>query len=420
MVNRIAIIPARSGSKGLKNKNILMLGNKPLIAYTIEAALVSQCFSKVIVSTDSLEYKNIAEQYGAQVVMRSKELASDTASSFMVVEDVLKQFKRCDYFVLLQPTSPFRDARHIQESIDLFEASDNTNFLVSVTESSKSSELVKPLDASLKLTNFSFDFSNYRRQDAKEYSPNGAIFIGKKDEYLHKKHFFGADSVAYIMSKADSIDIDDRLDFEFAISQLLKRKRKETMRFSIKKRIKEKFANEIDKKPITLIGHSIFDDWDLERLNDKDVNNFGISGITSEEYYELILSKNLIDKIGDAVLLISGTNDIVLENWTAEYTVFWSKKIIEKIKSINSNVVIYFLSVPPVLGRLERDNSVIEYLNKVLEKEIKKIHNVNWVPINESFYDQFGNLKAAYTYDGLHFTQEAYEQLECDLRELIL
>lgn len=119
MTNRIAIIPARAGSKGLPNKNVLMLIDKPLIAYTIEAAKESQCFNKIIVSTDSLEYKSIAERYGAEVIIRSEELASDTATTYMVIENVLSHNKDCDYFMLLQPTSPFRNAHHIKEAITL-------------------------------------------------------------------------------------------------------------------------------------------------------------------------------------------------------------------------------------------------------------------------------------------------------------
>ncbi|END7904885.1 acylneuraminate cytidylyltransferase, partial [Escherichia coli] len=103
--NKIAIIPARSGSKGLLNKNILMLCDKPLIAYTIEAAIESKVFDKVIVSTDSTEYKDIALRYGAEVIMRDKELASDKATSFVVVKDVLEKNNGYDYFALLQPTS---------------------------------------------------------------------------------------------------------------------------------------------------------------------------------------------------------------------------------------------------------------------------------------------------------------------------
>ena len=92
-LKKIAIIPARSGSKGLPNKNILMLLDKPLIAYTIEAAIKSNEFQRVIVSTDSLEYKEISEKYGAEVILRDDYLANDKATSFMVIEDVLKKNK---------------------------------------------------------------------------------------------------------------------------------------------------------------------------------------------------------------------------------------------------------------------------------------------------------------------------------------
>ncbi|EDS90308.1 GDSL-type esterase/lipase family protein [Escherichia albertii NBRC 107761 = DSM 17582] len=419
MVNRLAIIPARSGSKGLANKNILMLIGKPLIVYTIDAAISSKCFSKVIVSTDSIEYKYIAEKYGAEVVMRDERLASDTATSFMVIEDILKKYRGFDYFVLLQPTSPFRNAKHIQESIDLFESKKGINFLVSVTESNKNSELIKPLDESHRLTNFGGDFSNYRRQNVKEYSPNGAIFIGRNDSYLKKKHFFGSDSVAYIMNKEDSVDIDDRVDFEIAISLATKKMKQKLLIKQIKHRIAEKF-NEINPSaPITLIGHSLFDYWGIDTLAGKKVNNYGIAGINSEQYYQFVLKKRLISNLGDIVFLYSGTNDIVLENWTAKYTIYWTTKIIEELKKINSNVKIYLLAVPPVNGRVDRNNYIINELNHLLFHHVKCLNNVYWVPLSESFYDEFGNLKHSFTSDGLHFTKKAYEQLERDLEEVM-
>ena len=110
---KIAIIPARAGSKGLPDKNVLMLLDRPLIAYTIEAAVSSNLFDKVIVSTDSERYKTIAEYYGAEVMLRSAELSSDTATSYMVIEDVLKNNPGYEIIALLQPTSPFRTANHI-------------------------------------------------------------------------------------------------------------------------------------------------------------------------------------------------------------------------------------------------------------------------------------------------------------------
>ena len=114
-MKKIAIIPARSGSKGLPNKNILMLMDKPILAYTIEAAIKSESFEKVIVSTDSLEYKEIAEKYGAEVIVRNEELSNDNATSYMVIKDILDKNLELeyDYFALLQPTSPFRNSEHI-------------------------------------------------------------------------------------------------------------------------------------------------------------------------------------------------------------------------------------------------------------------------------------------------------------------
>ena len=212
--NIVAIIPARAGSKGLKNKNIIDLCGKPLMAYSIEAALKAEVFSRVIVSTDSERY---AEDYGAEVMMRDEELASDTATTYMVVENILKKMGDIDYFVLLQPTSPLRNEEHIREAVQLFEEKlEKFDFLASVKEAEHASVLVRPIEEDMSLKHFDTDFSTYRRQGYKEYSPNGAIFIAKPDAYLEQKHFFGERSVGYIMDKYSSADIDDQIDYELA------------------------------------------------------------------------------------------------------------------------------------------------------------------------------------------------------------
>lgn len=216
--NKIAIVPARSGSKGLPDKNIITLGGKPLMAYTILAGIESNLFSNVIVSTDSERYAEIAKRYGAEIMMRDVSLSSDNASMFVVIKDVLS---RCptipDFFVLLQPTSPLRNSTHIKEAVSLFEKKyDRFDFLVSVKEAEHSGILVKPIDNDNSLKYFDADFSNYKRQFYKEYSPNGAIFIGKSKEYFAQRHFFGKRAIAYKMNKCDSIDIDDEIDFQLA------------------------------------------------------------------------------------------------------------------------------------------------------------------------------------------------------------
>ena len=218
-MKRIAIIPARSGSKGLKDKNIIDLCGKPLIAYSIEAALETGLFDHVIVSTDSEHYAEIAQHYGAEVMMRGEALSNDKATTFMVLEDILKNRlqESIDYFVLLQPTSPLRTSKHITEAIEKFESKiEHFDFLVSMKEAEHAKVLVNPIDDDESLKYFDTDFSNYRRQGYKDYSPNGAIFIAKPDSYLEQKHFFGAKALSYIMSAEESVDIDGALDLVVA------------------------------------------------------------------------------------------------------------------------------------------------------------------------------------------------------------
>ena len=113
-MKRIAIIPARSGSKGLKNKNIIDVCGKPLMAYTIEAACKSNLFDRIIVSTDSIEYGRLAQKYGAEVMYRGEKISNDKATTFMVIEDLLSRINcKINYFVLLQPTSPLRTEKQL-------------------------------------------------------------------------------------------------------------------------------------------------------------------------------------------------------------------------------------------------------------------------------------------------------------------
>lgn len=229
-MRRIAIIPARSGSKGLKDKNIIDLCGKPLIAYSIEAALETGLFDHVIVSTDSEHYAEIAQHYGAEVMMRGEALSNDKATTFMVLEDILENrlHESIDYFVLLQPTSPLRTSKHITEAIEKFESKiEHFDFLVSMKEAEHAKVLVNPIDDDESLKYFDTDFSNYRRQGYKDYSPNGAIFIAKPDSYLEQKHFFGAKTLSYIMSAEDSVDIDGALDLVVAKAIIAKKMYKE-------------------------------------------------------------------------------------------------------------------------------------------------------------------------------------------------
>lgn len=222
MVNsNLAIIPARSGSKGLINKNIKMLNGRPLIAYTIEAALKSGIFNDVIVSTDSQEYADIAIKYGASVpFLRPKELSLDDTTSNDVIEYILLKMKyigkEYENFMLLQPTSPLRDDKDILGAFSTF-ISKSANSVVSMCECEHSPILFKQLSENTCLDGFLSNIDKVRRQDLMQYYRlNGAMYISKVDYFLKYKNFYKEKSYAYIMSKEKSIDIDDIFDFKFA------------------------------------------------------------------------------------------------------------------------------------------------------------------------------------------------------------
>ncbi|MBB6714603.1 cytidylyltransferase domain-containing protein [Clostridium gasigenes] len=217
----LAIIPARSGSKGLKDKNIKLLNGKPLIAYTIGAAINSNVFEDVIVSTDSVKYADISKEYGADVpFLRGESLASDIATTEAVVIDTIEKLKlinkEYDYFVILQPTSPLRDSNNIKEAIDLLLDNDLKS-VVSVSKAEHSLTIYNTLKEDLSLEGFLKKSDNKRRQELDTYYRiNGAIYIIETNEYLINKNFYGERSRAYIMDNKDSIDIDNDLDFKIA------------------------------------------------------------------------------------------------------------------------------------------------------------------------------------------------------------
>ncbi len=214
----LAIIPARGGSKRLPRKNVLDLNGKPLIAYSIEAGLNSKYIDKVIVSSDDDEIIKIAKKYKADTVKRPDELANDTATTFDAIKHTIDNSDRYDYIILLQATSPLRDKKHIDETIELLE-SKNADAVVSVCEMDHSPLWSNTLDKSLSMNNFLKDeVLNKRSQDLETYFRlNGAIYICNTDKLLEEKTFFLKDNIfAYKMDRKSSIDIDEEIDFKMA------------------------------------------------------------------------------------------------------------------------------------------------------------------------------------------------------------
>lgn len=222
-MKNIAIIPARAGSKGLPGKNYRLLDGQPMISYTIKAAIDSKIFNRIIVSTDSEKIAEIAREGGAIVpFMRPKELANDIASSDAVimhtlgfVEDIMKE--KYEYVCKLQPTSPLRTSMDIRKAFELL-IEKKANSIVSVCECEHSPLWSGMIEEDLRIDNFiTKTLAVTNRQILKKYYRlNGAIYISNVDSFKKNGCFFGENSIAYIMEKEHSIDIDDILDFKFA------------------------------------------------------------------------------------------------------------------------------------------------------------------------------------------------------------
>lgn len=219
-MRNIAIIPARSGSKGLKDKNIKELFGKPLIAYSIEAAVQSGLFDEVMVSTDSEVYADISKKWGAEVpFLRSEETASDSASSWDTVREVLAGYKNLgkefDTVCLLQPTSPLRTCDDVKNAYQIYEKK-NAKTVIGVcqTEHSPLWENTLPEDGAM--DNFiSKEHSQRRQALPKYYRINGAMYIVATDTIVNKGDIY-ENSYAYVMPTEKSIDIDTELDFIIA------------------------------------------------------------------------------------------------------------------------------------------------------------------------------------------------------------
>jgi len=189
-----------------------------LIVWSIEAGLKSKYIDKVIVSSNDKEILDISQDHGADTIKRPDNLASDTATTFDAIKHTIENVEKYDYVILLQPTSPLRNEKHIDEAIELLE-SKNASAVVSVCETDHSPLWSNILDDSLSMKGFLKDeVLNKRSQDLeKYYRLNGAIYICKTEKLLEEKSFFLKENIyAYVMDRENSIDIDKEIDFKIA------------------------------------------------------------------------------------------------------------------------------------------------------------------------------------------------------------
>ncbi|MDX8044610.1 acylneuraminate cytidylyltransferase family protein [Gracilibacillus sp. S3-1-1] len=268
----IILIPARGGSKGIPNKNIINVKGRPLIDFTISEALKSKYADKIVVSTDSHSIAKIAKDCGADVpFLRPIELATDKSKTINTVTYTLEKLKESgqqfDYVVLLQPTQPLRKSFHIDEAIELI-VEKKEQSLASVSLVKDHPILMRTINEQGQLVNLLKENSTVRRQDfSTYYKINGSIYINKIDANLNVNTSLNDNSVPYIMDEQYDLDIDEPFDLE--VLKLLKNYSGEDLYMPEKKQLfsikamKEKI-NENNREFIDNCFIPFFKDWNTK------------------------------------------------------------------------------------------------------------------------------------------------------------
>jgi pseudaminic acid cytidylyltransferase len=223
----ICIIPARSGSKRLKNKNIKKFNGKPIISYAIKTARSSRLFSRIIVSTDSKQISNIAKRYGAEVpFLRTKKLSNDFATTAEVLLDCVKRIfsKKTEFHFCLYPTTTLISKEDLISAYKKIKK-EKANLLMAITDYETSP--YRAIKLSNNRINFNFKkYAKYRTQDIpKLYRDSGSFYIFKTTSLLKDKGKLDNKSTYYHLDRNKAVDIDNIKDFKLA-ELLFKNKKK--------------------------------------------------------------------------------------------------------------------------------------------------------------------------------------------------
>ncbi len=213
----IAIIPARGGSKGVPNKNKKTIAGKPLICYTIEAALSSNVLSKICVSSDDEEIIEIAKNYNGVIVHKRKEsMATDTSPVSETVREIIAD-EDLDAVMVLEPTAPIRTAKNIDEAVQLLVDNDSANSVISVVEMNDIHPARMYWSRDSSLIPIMADYEKAHRQDIPAaYYRNGAIYITRKEAFMKSMSFVTKPITPYIMPFNWLLNIDEPRDIIIA------------------------------------------------------------------------------------------------------------------------------------------------------------------------------------------------------------
>ena len=211
----VALIPARGGSKGIPRKNLAPLGGRPLLAWTVDAALSSRTVTRTVVSTDDEEIAHAAQELGAEVLDRSPDLAADETPMRDAIVHALDELLGTEVLVLLQPTSPLRRAEHVDAAVELLRSSgaDSVVSVVEVPHRYRPGSLMA-LDGD-RLVGLADAQYGTRQEKPVVYARNGPAILALRAETIGAD-LYGGDCRAYVMEQRDSVDVDEPFDLELA------------------------------------------------------------------------------------------------------------------------------------------------------------------------------------------------------------
>jgi len=217
----LGIVTARSGSKGLKNKNIINFGNKPLLAHPIIALKKSLLIDYIFFSTDNALYAKKGKKYGANVpYLRQKKLSGDNVTSAKVIIEILKWFKKnnnnFDIIILLEPTSPLTNYKDVRKIINFFIKKIKIGSLLGISKLKKfDTKSIFNLDKNNKILIRNKKFKS-RQKLSDEYYLDGSFYVSDVKTFMEKKNFMHDKTYGYELEQYKNIEIDSSTDFKIA------------------------------------------------------------------------------------------------------------------------------------------------------------------------------------------------------------
>lgn len=393
----IAIIPIRSGSKGLPNKNVLFFNGRPLVCSTIQALIDSERVqpSNIYVSTDSEWYISMLKKYFPNVSFhkRPDKFASDSATTADFLTDFLLKFNAEDTFILCQATSPLRDSKDIQGALNQYEHKQDGP-VVSVVKNSEPDVLLTTMNQESELVDIVGIDQGYHRQTKREkYLPNGAIYISNVGKYLESKSFFLSSTSGYIMSAEKSIDIDTVSDFSIAeaLSDRLHTHQVETYQL-------ENVLDELSDYQIHPV-RILIDDGRYTRLR----REYRDSGYFTSKIFDNITIKQLNVALKSSFF----ENCAELVVYLGTYSLLWdhTDTVCSQIDELMENcetlkIKLTIAQVPPVLLQPQLGNEKIALINRFIKS---KSESVKVISVPSVIVTDIG-LNFMFSDDGLHIT----------------